>query len=207
MKFRADDTRGDFSVSLELTEEEKGSLEEVITNLSVGLAGVVTELLHTYCSTRKEAQRLASLVLREQQSALALYTDKFFAGEDDEAEEQRLYESMEEIYEEAWFKTSGYESEEALKAAFAGQPPLRLDCRMEENGFATVFVTNREKTEVLGQVDTALAAADPESFETSCGMYQMVATVLGDKLYGEVENPIRKLYFGALRDKIKAMVR
>ena len=100
-----------------------------------------------------------------------------------------------------------YESEDALKASFAGQPPVRLDCRMEENGFATVFVTNREKTEVLGQVDTALAAADPEAFETACGMHQIVATVLGDKLYGEVDNPIRKLYFGALRDKIKAMVR
>ena len=52
-----------------------------------------------------------------------------------------------------------------------------------------------------------LAVSDPEAFETACGMYQMVATVLGDKLYGEAENPIRKLYFGALRDKIKAMVR
>ena len=46
MKFRADDTRGDFDISLELTEEEKDSLEEVVTNLSVGLAGVVAELLH-----------------------------------------------------------------------------------------------------------------------------------------------------------------
>ena len=155
MKFRADDTKGTFDVSLELAEEEKGSLEDVITNLSVGLAGVVTELLHSYCSTREEAQRLAALVLREQQSALELYTDKFFAGEDDEEEEQRLYHSMEEIYEEAWFKNSGYESEEALLAAYAGQTPLRLDCRVEENGQATVFVTNREKTEVLGQVDTA----------------------------------------------------
>ena len=206
MKFRADDTRGNFDVALELTEEEKGSLEEVITNLSVGLAGVVTELLHSYCSTREEAQRLAALVLREQQAALTLYTDKFFAGEDDEVEEQRLYDSMEEIYQEAWFKDSGYESEEALKAAYEGLSPIRLDCRVEEN-IATVFVTNREKTEVLGQVDGNLAKTDPEGFETACGMYQMVATVLGDKLYGEVDNPIRKLYFGALRDKINAMVR
>ncbi|MBQ8852343.1 MAG: hypothetical protein IJZ66_07910, partial [Oscillibacter sp.] len=71
----------------------------------------------------------------------------------------------------------------------------------------TVFVTNREKTEVLGRIDPALAKEDPEAFETACGMYQMVATVLGDKLYGQEENPIRKLYFGALRDKVKAMVR
>ncbi|MBQ8851916.1 MAG: hypothetical protein IJZ66_05710, partial [Oscillibacter sp.] len=89
---------------------------------------------------------------------------------------------------------------------YEGQAPVRLDCQMED-GSVTVFVTNREKTEVLGRIDPALAAADPESFETQCGMYQMVATVLGDKLYGQVENPIRKLYFGALRDKIKAMVR
>ena len=206
MKFRADDTRGDFDISLELTEEEKDSLEEVVTNLSVGLAGVVAELLHQYCPTREEATRLAQLVLREQQSALELYISKFFPGENDETEEQQLYASMEEIFREAWFKTSGYESEEALLAAYEGQAPVRLDCQMED-GSVTVFVTNREKTEVLGRIDPALAAADPESFETQCGMYQMVATVLGDKLYGQVENPIRKLYFGALRDKIKAMVR
>lgn len=206
MKFQANDRRGDFDISLELTEEEKESLEEVVTNLSVGLAGVVAELLHQYCPTREEAGRLASLVLREQQSALELYISKFFPGEDDGAEEQRLYDSMEEIYQEAWFKTSGYESEEALLAAYQGQPPLRLDCRMED-GALTVFVTNREKTEVLGRIDPALAKEDPEAFETACGMYQMVATVLGDKLYGQEENPIRKLYFGALRDKVKAMIR
>ena len=207
MKFQANDKKGDFDISLELTEEEKGSLEELVTNLSVGLAGVVAELLHQYCPTREEAGRLANLVLREQQSALELYVAKFFPGEDDEEEEQRLYDAMEEIYQEAWFKTSGYESEEALLSAYAGQAPLRLDCRTEEDGTVTIFVTNREKTEVLGTVDGALASADPEAFETRCGMYQMVATVLGDKLYGEVENPIRKLYFGALRDKVKAMVR
>ena len=206
MKFQANDRRGDFDISLELTEEEKESLEEVVTNLSVGLAGVVAELLHQYCPTREEAGRLASLVLREQQSALELYISKFFPGEDDGAEEQRLYDSMEEIYQEAWFKTSGYESEEALLAAYEGQAPLRLDCRMED-GALMVFVTNREKTEVLGRIDPALAKEDPEAFETACGMYQMVATVLGDKLYGQEENPIRKLYFGALRDKVKAMVR
>ena len=49
------------SVFAALTEEEKGSLEEVITNLSVGLAGVVTELLHSYCSTREEASFPASV--------------------------------------------------------------------------------------------------------------------------------------------------
>ena len=206
MKFQANDRRGDFDISLELTEEEKTSLEEVVTNLSVGLAGVVAELLHQYCPTREEAGRLANLVLREQQSALELYISKFFPGEDDGAEEQRLYDSMEEIFQEAWFKTSGYESEEALLAAYEGQAPLRLDCRMED-GALTVFVTNREKTEVLGRIDPALAKEDPEAFETACGMYQMVATVLGDKLYGQEENPIRKLYFGALRDKVKAMVR
>ena len=206
MKFQANDRRGDFDISLELTEEEKESLEEVVTNLSVGLAGVVAELLHQYCPTREEAGRLASLVLREQQSALELYISKFFPGEDDGAEEQRLYDSMEEIFQEAWFKTSGYESEEALLAAYEGQAPLRLDCRMED-GALTVFVTNREKTEVLGRIDPALAKEDPEAFETACGMYQMVATVLGDKLYGQEENPIRKLYFGALRDKVKAMIR
>lgn len=206
MRFCADDRKGEFDISLELTDEEKNSLEELVTNLSVGLAGVVAELLHQYCQTREDAQRLAQLVLREQQSALELYTAKFFPGEDDEAEEQRLYDAMEEIYQEAWFKTSGYESEEALLSAYEGQAPLRLDCRME-NGGAAVFMTNREKTEVLGTVDPALAVSDPEAFETACGMYQMVATVLGDKLYGEAENPIRKLYFGALRDKIKAMVR
>ena len=206
MRFCADDRKGEFDISLELTDEEKNSLEELVTNLSVGLAGVVAELLHQYCQTREDAQRLAQLVLREQQSALELYTAKFFPGEDDEAEEQRLYDAMEEIYQEAWFKTSGYESEEALLSAYEGQAPLRLDCLME-NGGAAVFMTNREKTEVLGTVDPALAVSDPEAFETACGMYQMVATVLGDKLYGEAENPIRKLYFGALRDKIKAMVR
>ena len=206
MKFQANDRRGDFDISLELTEEEKESLEEVVTNLSVGLAGVVAELLHQYCPTREEAGRLANLVLREQQSALELYISKFFPGEDDGAEEQRLYDSMEEIFQEAWFKTSGYESEEALLAAYEGQAPLRLDCRMED-GALTVFVTNREKTEVLGRIDPALAKEAPEAFETACGMYQMVATVLGDKLYGQEENPIRKLYFGALRDKVKAMVR
>ena len=206
MKFQANDRRGDFDISLELTEEEKESLEEVVTNLSVGLAGVVAELLHQYCPTREEAGRLASLVLREQQSALELYISKFVPGEDDGAEEQRLYDSMEEIFQEAWFKTSGYESEEALLAAYEGQAPLRLDCRMED-GALTVFVTNREKTEVLGRIDPALAKEDPEAFETACGMYQMVATVLGDKLYGQEENPIRKLYLGALRDKVKAMIR
>ena len=143
-------------------------------------------------------------MLREQQSALELYTDKFFAGEDDEAEQEKMDASMEEIFREAWFKDSGYESEEALRAAFTAD--LRLDCRVEEN-IATVFVTDRITTAVLGQVDGALAAADPETFETACGMYQMVATVLGDKVCGAAENPIRKLYFGALRDKIKAMVR
>ena len=206
MKFQANDKKGDFDISLELTEEEKGSLEEVVTNLSVGLAGVVAELLHQYCPTREEAGRLANLVLREQQSALELYISKFFPSEDDEKEEQQLYTAMEEIYQEAWFKTSGYESEEALLSAYEGSAPIRLDCRVED-GAAAVFVTNREKTEVLGSVDTSLAETDAEAFETACGMYQMVATVLGDKLYGEVDNPIRKLYFGALRDKIKAMVR
>lgn len=207
MRFQANDRKGDFDISLELTEEEKGSLEEVVTNLSVGLAGVVAELLHQYCPTREEAGRLAGLVLREQQSALELYISKFFPGEDDEAEERQLYSAMEEIFQEAWFKTSGYESGEALLAAYQGQAPLRLDCRVEADGFATVFMTNREKMEVLGQVDTSLAQSDAEGFETACGMYQMVATVLGDKLYGEMDNPIRKLYFGALRDKVKAMVR
>ena len=48
---------------------------------------------------------------------------------------------------------------------------------------------------------------DPEGFETACGMYQMVATVLGDKLYGEEHNPVRTMYFGALRDKVKAALR
>jgi hypothetical protein len=38
-------------------------------------------------------------------------------------------------------------------------------------------------------------------------MYQMVATVLGDKLYGEEHNPVRTMYFGALRDKVKAALR
>ena len=117
MKFQANDKKGDFDISLELTEEEKGSLEEVVTNLSGGLAGGGAERLHQYCPTREEAGRLANLVLREQQSALELYISKFFPSEDDEKEEQQLYTAMEEIYQEAWFKTSGYESEEALLSA------------------------------------------------------------------------------------------
>ena len=206
MKFHVNDKKGDFDISLELTEEESKSMETVVTNLSVGLAGVVVELLHRSCSTREEAERLASLILREEQAALELYVSKFFASEDDEAEEQRLYEAMVEIYEEAWFKDSPYESEDALLAAYADQAPMRLDCRAE-NGGVTVFMTNRLKTETLGWVDGALVKEDPEGFETACGMYQMVATVLGDKLYGEEHNPVRTMYFGALRDKVKAALR
>ena len=76
-----------------------------------------------------------------------------------------------------------------------------------ENGGAAVFMTNRVKTEVLGWVDGLLLKEDPEGFETACGMYQMVATVLGDKLYGQENNPVRTMYFGALRDKVKAALR
>ena len=206
MEFQANDKKGNFEITLELTEEERESPEELVTNLSVGLAGVVTEVLHRYCATREDADRLAKLIVREEQAALELYVSKFFASEDDEAEEQRLYASMVEIYEEAWFKDSPYESEDALLAAYAGQAPLRLDCRAE-NGGATVFMTNRVKTEVLGWVDGLLLKEDPEGFETACGMYQMVATVLGDKLYGQENNPVRTMYFGALRDKVKAALR
>ena len=205
MKFQANDKKGNFEISLELTEEERKSPEELVTNLSVGLAGVVAEVLHQYCATREDADRLAKLIVREEQAALELYVSKFFASEDDEAEEQRLYEAMVEIYEEAWFKNSPYESEDALLAAYADQAPMRLDCRAEDGG-VTVFMTNRLRTEVLGRVEGALLQ-DPEAFETACGMYQIVGKVLGDKLFGKENNPVRTMYFGALRDKVKAALR
>ena len=205
MKFQVNDKKGDFDISLELTEEEGKSMETAVTNLSVGLAGVVVELLHRSCSTREEAERLASLILREEQAALELYVGKFFAAEDDFAQEEEMERSEEEIYQEAWFKDSPYESEDALLAAYADQAPMRLDCRAEDGG-VTVFMTNRLRTEVLGRVEGALLQ-DPEAFETACGMYQIVGKVLGDKLFGKENNPVRTMYFGALRDKVKAALR
>ena len=82
MKFQANDKKGNFEISLELTEEERKSPEELVTNLSVGLAGVVAEVLHQYCATREDADRLAKLIVREEQAALELYVSKFFASEE-----------------------------------------------------------------------------------------------------------------------------
>ena len=169
------------------TEDE--NLENLIANLVYGCGLVIASVIQGRTADHDIQKKLADLSLGMLQDTVNSFLDDVY--------EQTLYDKMVEMYDE-WFESEcSYEDEEKLiedVKKYGVMPCLlynddedTVDVCLEpdDDHFSCSF------SELLGSMPADLFEENQIRAEATVLAFELIATVLFDKCYGENGNPLR----------------
>ena len=169
------------------TEEE--NLENLIANLVYGCGLVIASVIQGRTADHDIQKKLADLSLGMLQDTVNSFLDDVY--------EQTLYDKMVEMYDE-WFESEcSYEDEEKLiedVKKYGVMPCLLYNddedtvdvcLEPEDDHFFCSF------SELLGSMPADLFEENQIRAEATVLAFELIATVLFDKCYGENGNPLR----------------
>lgn len=169
------------------TEEE--NLENLIANLVYGCGLIIASVIQGRTADHDIQKKLADLSLGMLQDTVNSFLDDVY--------EQTLYDKMVEMYDE-WFESEcSYEDEEKLiedVKKYGVMPCLLYNddedtvdvcLEPEDDHFFCSF------SELLGSMPADLFEENQIRAEATVLAFELIATVLFDKCYGENGNPLR----------------
>lgn len=179
-----------FEVQLDITQAEAKSVTKCTTQFSIGVSRLICEYIHNWCSNKEDPKVLLKVVL---DTVNAMVQDYFESGTYEEVAdaryEKKLYDFMEDIFQEYLNERNTTESE--FLNLFNGWDTIKLDISLKDsNVFILITDKNGSQKFILETFEIGLTE-DIEKIEKLTSFANIIATVLGDKLYGEESNPIR----------------
>ena len=172
-----------------IENDEKENLESLIANMVYGCGLVIASVIQERTDNHDIQKKLADLSLRMLQDTVNNFLE--------DAHEQTLYDKMVEMYDE-WFENEcSYEDEEELikDVKKYGVMPCMLynddedtiDVCLEpdDDHFFCSF------SELLGSMPADLYEDNQTRAEATVLAFELIATVLFDKVYSEDDNPLR----------------
>lgn len=168
---------------------EEENLENLIANLVYGCGLVIASVIQGRTADHDIQKKLADLSLGMLQDTVNSFLDDVY--------EQTLYDKMVEMYDE-WFESEcSYEDEEKLiedVKKYGVMPCLLYNddedtvdvcLEPEDDHFFCSF------SELLGSMPADLFEENQIRAEATVLAFELIATVLFDKCYGENGNPLR----------------
>ncbi len=195
MKINVTNTEKECCAMIEYTTTEKSDFEERALAISAAITNIVAEFIHKEddCETVKQAEALAKVVLDMVSDMTMTYTNTYYTQVEAVKEGNRVYELAVEVFND-WLENSEfqgdmlsfenqYKNAKELEINFGFVPEQKAFFYLSTDRFIghilrefPIETINNE--EMLGRVTT-------ESF--------MISLVIGDIIFGEQKNPIRKL--------------
>ena len=183
-----------FGEGLVLDSKEKEDIHELLGNMVYGCALVISTVIHRKTRDSELRKKLADFSVKMLQDVLA----EHFEEEDDPiAEEGYLYNKMVEMYED-WFENEcSYENEEELIKEIKELGVMPCLLYNDDNDSIDVYLEPDDEhffcnfSEMLGSVPAELYEENQVRAEATVMAFQLIATVLYDKAFGEDDNPLR----------------
>lgn len=199
MKFTANNNFSDTTyVTLDYTLAEEEDMELGICSTATGLAQVIIELLKRTCESLPQAEILADIIMNRIQDELSDFIKNDLAKEIDKKQEKELYEYMREIFCR-WLHDSVKLPIERWKVKYRGSPTLKMEpVLLADTGMIAVILTNGEIGDLLVELDPKNRGT--EAFNRALSEAYIIATIGGDIIHSEKDNPIRKLSVGENAD-------
>lgn len=172
-----------------IENDEKENLESLIANMVYGCGLVIASVIQERTDNHDIQKKLADLSLRMLQDTVNNFLE--------DAHEQTLYDKMVEMYDE-WFENEcSYEDEEELieDVKKYGIMPCML-YNDDEDTIEVCLEPDDEHffcsfSELLGSMPADLFEDNQTRAEATVLAFELIATVLFDKCYGEEDNPLR----------------
>lgn len=169
--------------------EEQENLENLIANLVYGCGLVIASVIQGRTADHDIQKKLADLSLGMLQDTVNSFLD--------DVHEQTLYDKMVEMYDE-WFESEcSYEDEEKLieDVKKYGVMPCML-YNDDEDTIDVCLAPDDDHffcsfSELLGSMPADLFEDNQIRAEATVLAFELIATVLFDKCYGENGNPLR----------------
>lgn len=172
-----------------IENDEKENLESLIANTVYGCGLVITSVIQERTDNHDIQKKLADLSLRMLQDTVNNFLE--------DAHEQTLYDKMVEMYDE-WFENEcSYEDEEELIKDVKKYGVMPCMLYNDDEGTIDVCLEPDDDhffcsfSELLGSMPADLYEDDQTRAEATVLAFELIATVLFDKAYGEDDNPLR----------------
>lgn len=172
-----------------IKNDEKETLESLIANMVYGCGLVIASVIQKRTDNHDVQKKLADLSIRMLQDAVNGYLEREC--------EQTLYDKMVEMYDE-WFENEcSYEDEGELIEDI--REYRVMPCMMYNDDEDTIEVCLEPDdehffcsfSELLGSMPADLFEDNQTRAEATVLAFELIATVLFDKCYGEDDNPLR----------------
>lgn len=172
-----------------IENDEKENLESLIANMVYGCGLVISSVIQKRTNDHDIQKKLADLSLRMLQDTVNNFLE--------DAYEQTLYDKMVEMYDE-WFENEcSYEDEDELIEDIRKYGVM--PCMMYNDDEDTIEVCLEPDdehffcsfSELLGSMPADLVEDNQTRAEATVLAFELIATVLFDKCYGEEDNPLR----------------
>lgn len=174
---------------LVIEKEDKENLESLIANMVYGCGLVIASVIQKSTDDYDIQKQLADLSLHMLQDAVNSFLE--------DVHEQTLYDKMLEMYDE-WFENDCSYDDESKLIEDIRKYGVTL-CMLNNDDEDTIEVCLEPDddhffcsfSELLGSMPAELFEDNRTRAEATVLAYELIATVLFDKAYGEDNNPIR----------------
>lgn len=179
-----------FEVQLDITQVEAKSVTECTTQFSIGVSRLICEYIHKWCPNKEDPKMLLEVVM---DTVNAMVRDYYESGTYEEVADARyekeLYDFMEEIFQE--YLKSQNTTESKFLNLFDGWDTIKFDISLNEGNISILITDKNGSQKFIMETFEIGLTENIEEIEKLTSFANIIATVLGDKLYGEESNPIR----------------
>ena len=172
-----------------IENDEKENLESLIANMVYGCGLVISSVIQKRTNDHDIQKKLADLSLRMLQDTVNNFLE--------DAYEQTLYDKMVEMYDE-WFENEcSYEDEDELIEDIRKYGVMPCMMYNDDEDTIEVYLEPDDEhffcsfSELLGSMSADLFEDNQARAEATVLAFELIATVLFDKCYGEDDNPLR----------------
>lgn len=181
-----------FGDGLVFTQQENDNLQELLGNMIYGCALVISTVIHRKTQDPELQKKLANLSVKMLQDILDEHLD-----EDELSEEGYLYTKMEQMFQEWFDDECSYEDISMLTDDIRryGVMPCLLYNDDEDTVDACLEPDDEHFfcsfSETIGSIPVGLYKENQATAEATAFAFQLIATVLFDRAFGEEQNPLR----------------
>lgn len=172
-----------------IKNDEKENLESLIANMVYGCGLVIASVIQKRTNDHDIQKKLADLSLRMLQDTVNNFLE--------DAYEQTLYDKMVEMYDD-WFENEcSYEDEDELIEDIREYRVMPCMMHNDDEDTIDIYLEPDDDhffcsfSELLGSMPADLFEDNQTRAESTVLAFELIATVLFDKAYGEDDNPLR----------------
>lgn len=186
------DYPNDTAITIDFIPPESEDLETGLTEIALHIARLIIEVTHHYCTNVPQAEVFSDLICKRTTDMVQHYMSTTFKEVADLREESQLYKWMEEMFNN-WLSENLSESE--FKNLFKDVPATDFSLKPSvdiNQDLATIHFDGKSVRTLLLAFPLS-SIDDSEQSVRHCDVAYLIGIVAGDILFGEDDNPIRKM--------------